>query len=205
MTITSLSAGLTYRFSVSTINSPDESQTVDVEFESYDFVDVIEGISNLRCAATGYRTWNARDLDLIWDEPSIFSVDHYRVDIYDDPETSILPTEKSQKVQPRLLYTLEMNAQDYGAASNSVKVKVTAVDRNGNEDSSAITTFTNPLPDMSAATPSTQAGPTYVQVSWNHPTGDDLSHYVLLYDTNSPPVGGHDGCCQRRRTQMGPI
>jgi hypothetical protein len=86
-------------------------------------------------------------------------------------------------------YLFEFNKLDTdGDPQRALKVNVYTIDIYDNlSDTCATDVFTNPAPDMSAVEPDLQEGPTYIQVSWNHPSDLDLSKYIIKMDKTSPP------------------
>lgn len=144
--ITDLPPGNTYRFSIATERTPDSDNTYDITFNISDFVDNLSAVTNLQCKDTGNTTWDAYDLDLIWDEITLFTIDHYRVEILNS-QNVIVRTDKIEAKKPNYLYTYDMNIQDHGGiASTTVYVRVIAVDDLGNEVSTGNTLFTNNPP-----------------------------------------------------------
>ncbi|MGD8837740.1 MAG: phage tail protein, partial [Desulfobacteraceae bacterium] len=187
VSIIDLQPGFTYRFSVSTAPNPATGLTVDIDFQTADHVDVIESVSNLRCVATDDATWTARDLDLAWDPFGVFSLDFYRVEIWNAAEDTILRTYEAHRDKPRMLYTYEQNAQDHGGiASDSVKVRVVVVDVNGNESATDIVEFTNGAPDpITDLQTSAGSGDAFegrdVDIIWSAPSGiEDLQAYEVV-------------------------
>ena len=178
-----LATGHTYQFSVSVRNAPDTTHTDTISFEVADHGALLSSVTNLRCASTGDQTWLGRDLDLTWDDFTLFSLDYYRVEILNAAETQVLRTVRVERT-PRFVYTNEMNAQDHLGASPAVKVRVTVVDKNGNTSATAITSFTNPVPAAVTGLVTTAGSASAfvgrdVDVVWTAPADTDLDTYEI--------------------------
>ncbi len=178
-----LAAGHTYQFSVSVRNAPDTDHTATIDFDVADHGALLSAVTNLRCASTGNQTWLGRDLDLTWDDFTLFTLDYYRVQIYNAAETEVLRTVRVERAA-RFVYTYEMNAQDHLGAAAAVKARVTVVDKNGNESATAIISFANPAPASVTGLLTTAGSASAfvgrdVDVVWSAPADTDIETYEI--------------------------
>ena len=183
--IEDLPAGHTYQFSINVYGHPNltAGHLATVAFAATEHTDILTTPANLRCAATGTTAWTARDLDLTWDAFGEFSFDHYLVEILNAAETVVLRA--VELTDARYGYGYDLNAQDHGgAASASVKVRVTVVDIHGNEQATAVTEFINAAPAAVTALATTAGSATEfagrdVDVAWTAPADADLAQYEV--------------------------
>lgn len=147
----------------------------------------------------GGTEWSGPDMEIEWtttknmtyndSEVGDSNIKGYKVEIRKTDDT-LLRVATTGKYEGFYTYTYANNNRDNnGSPQRALKVNVYTIDIYDNLSNECATdVFTNEPPDMSAVTPDTQAGPTYVQISWNHPSDLDLSHYVIKMNDYSPPA-----------------
>lgn len=176
----------TYRFSVATTRAPDLDVTVEILFEAATHDDIITSPTNFRCADTGTTDWDGYDLDLTWDAWDVFSLSHYQIEIVSDATgTTVLRTETIPSTSVRYVYTYAMNQQDHGGtAAAAVYARLSVVDVDGNEAATAVTVFSNALPDA-VTNLQTRDGSTTefsgrnVEVVWDASDEEDFEQYEV--------------------------
>lgn len=147
----------------------------------------------------GGTEWSGRDCEIEWtttsgviyndNEVGDANVKGYFVEVRDTDGT-LLRTANTGKYEGEFTYTYEMNNTDHdGDPQRSLRFDVYTVDIYNNLSSSYATdVFTNPAPDMSAATPEISEGASYFVINWNAPEDTDMSHYVVYVGTTNPPA-----------------
>jgi len=164
------------------------SETVTIEGDG------IEAVTDIECTDTGNQTWASRDLDISWTEPEIITLSHVRLEFLNSGETAVLRSiEVPKKVDSfvnNYVYTYEQNVSDNsGAPSNSVKVRIAAVEMGSLDESvSSVVTFTNAAP----ATPDGLSSTPYMNglaYQWNLGSERDLDHYEYRFQVESEGWG----------------
>lgn len=148
--------------------------------------DSIAASTDVICTDTGNTTWTSKDLRIEWTHPGVLTLSHFRVEIMDAGESTVLgsyPVENN--ANPAFVYTLQMNTQDHsGSASASVKLRIVSVDVNEDEAVTSIVEFTNPVPAVATALQTTAGSTTEfagrdVDVVWTAPADTDLDGYEI--------------------------
>lgn len=176
-------------------------KSVWVTYNDYVMITTTGGLeppTNLQVKGGGTE-WGGPDMEIEWtttehmtyndSEVGDSNIKGYKVEIRKTDDT-LLRTATTGKYEGFYTYTFANNNSDNnGSPQRALKVNVYTIDIYDNLSNECATgVFTNEPPDMSAATPTTQAGPTYIQISWDHPSDLDLSHYVIKMNTYSPPA-----------------